>query len=341
MAKGKKQGELAPKDLAERIARGAVDPLYLFLGPERLLRQESIAALAASVDEAFRTFNTDFFSAADTDLRTILDVARQLPMMAQRRLVVVNHADAIKEGAQEALEAYLKAPSAEAVVVFTADALDMRRKTATALSKGCTVVAYDELSPADASRWVEGRARAAGCTIERNALGALVDLVGPDLSRLSVEVEKLTTHAGAGQIGLAAVEALVIRAREHDVWELTDAVTARDRKRSLRVLARQLEAGQEPLALLGMLASTYRKMLLAKELMSRSAPPAEVQAAVKLPPWKAGEFNTHVRRMPVEDITHGLRRIAEVDLAIKSSVGTPRLQIEVLVCELTLPGAGR
>ena len=93
---------------------------------------------------------------------------------------------------------------------------------------------------------------------------------------------------------------------------------------------------EDPLGLLATIASTYRKMLLAKELMARRAPAAEVQSAVKLPPWKMGEFNAHVRRTPVERIVGGLERMAEVDLAIKSSVGTPRLQIEVLVCELTL-----
>jgi DNA polymerase-3 subunit delta len=162
-----------------------------------------------------------------------------------------------------------------------------------------------------------------------------VDLAGADLSRLAVEVEKLATYAGGGQITMPAVRELVARAREHEVWDLTDAVLARDRKRALRVLSRQLDAGEEPLGLLGLLASTYRKMLVAKELMARRAPSAEVQAAVKLPPWKMGEFNGHVRHTPVEHITRGLTRMAEVDLAIKSSVGTPALQLEVLVCELT------
>ena len=79
-----------------------------------------------------------------------------------------------------------------------------------------------------------------------------------------------------------------------------------------------------------------RLLKTAKELMERRAPAAEVQAAVKLPPWKMGDFNAHVRHTPVDEITRGLRRMAEVDLAIKSSVGTPELQLEVLVCELTL-----
>jgi DNA polymerase-3 subunit delta len=214
----------------------------------------------------------------------------------------------------------------------------MRRKSSTALTKACTVVVFAESSQADAVRWAEARIRERGCWIDRGTLGALVDLAGTDLARLALEIDKVATHACGGQINLADVEALVARAREHDIWELTDAVTNRDRKRALRLLTRQLDAGEEPLGILGMLASTYRKMLLAKELMARRAPAAEVQSAIKLPPWKVGEFNTQVRRTPLDAITRGLGRMAEVDLAIKSSLGTPRLQIETLVCELTAPG---
>jgi DNA polymerase-3 subunit delta len=337
MARKSKHDGLAPVQFASRVSKGDIDPVYLFVGPERLLRREAVARLVDTVDEGFRAFNVDTFSAAETDLETILDVARQLPMMARHRLVVVARADAVKDTAQDALEDYLRRPCEQSVVVFTADALDLRRKVATALSKGCTVVSFDPLSEAEALRWAEARVKASGCRIDPNALGALADLVGTDLSRLAIEVDKLTTHAGRGQIGLAAVRALVPRASEGEVWDLTDAVAGRDRKRALRVLVRQLDAGEEPLALLGMLAATYRKMLLAKELMQRHAPAAEVQATVKLPPWKMGDFNAQVRRMPVERIAYGLRRIAEVDLAIKSSLGTPRLQLEVLVCELASP----
>lgn len=334
-SRSKAQG-LAPADLAGAVSAGRIAPLYLFLGPERYLRRESLALLTATVEEAFRPFNVDSFSAAEHDLETIFDVARQLPMMSARRLVVVRDAESIREGSQEALEAYLKDPVDSAIVVFVADSLDQRRKSSTALAKACVTVSFALLSEAEASRWVEARVKQLGSRIDRPAVGAVVDLAGTELTRLSVEVEKLASHAGDGTIDVPSIRSLVTRSREHQVWDLTDAILARDRARAIRVVVRQLDAGEEPLGLLGMLASTYRKMLIAKELMARKAPAAEVQAAVKLPPWKMSEFNTQVRHVSIDAIVHGIRRMDEVDAAIKSSVGTPRLQLEILVCELTL-----
>lgn len=327
---------LAPSDLEKAVEAGRIDPIYLFLGPEQYLRRQAIDLLTSTVDEAFRAFNVDAFSAAEHDLETIFDVARQMPMMSPRRLVVIRDADAIREGSQDALERYLKDPVDSAAVVFVADALDQRRKASAALMKACTTISFAALSEADAARWVEKRVSQLGSRIDRAAIGAVVDLAGSELTRLSVEVDKLVSHAGTGAIDVAGVRTLVTRSREHQVWDLTDAILAGDRARAIRVVVRQLDAGEEPLGLLGMLASTYRKMLIAKELISRKAPAAEVQAAVKLPPWKMSEFNTQVRRVTAEKIVHGIRRMDEVDSAIKSSVGTPRLQLEILVCELTL-----
>jgi DNA polymerase III delta subunit len=88
------------------------------------------------------------------------------------------------------------------------------------------------------------------------------------------------------------------------------------------------------LLILGAIASNYRKMLAAKDLMSRNAPNAEVAKAVGMPPYIVTRFNERVRKIDAGRILRGIARIAETDVALKTSLATPRLQIEVLICEL-------
>lgn len=337
MAGGRsKVRSILPAEFESRVRAGNLDAVYLFLGEERYLIRQAVESLLQTVDEAFRTFNVSRYSLRQTELAVALDAARELPMMAPRRLVVIDDVDATAELPDAALGAYLASPVPETILVLIAGSLDMRRKSATMLAKAATVVAFEPLSQPQALQWVEARVRERGCTIGRNALGALVDLAGVSLTTLAREIDKLVLHAGgAGSIELSTVEALVARSSEHQIWDLTDALVARDRKRALRVLARQLDDGVAELALLGSIASTYRRMLMASELMARKAPISEIEAATRVPRWKLGEFNAAVRKFDPADLVHGLRRMAEVDFAIKNSVGTPRHQVEVLVCELT------
>ena len=139
----------------------------------------------------------------------------------------------------------------------------------------------------------------------------------------------------SGHISVEMVDELVGRSRELSNFELTDHLVARDRRRALETLARLLDDGAEPLMLIGLLASSYHRLALAKDLMSRGAPEQEVFRVVNMPFSQRKEFLATARRADADALARRIRRIAEADLAIKTSQATPRLQLEMLVCELS------
>jgi DNA polymerase III subunit delta len=343
----KKLDGLSFEEFRRSIKEGHAEPLYLFAGDEQYLQERALRLLSKTVDEAGRVFNVSVFSIGDGSAGgrvtawTAIETANQLPMMSARRVVVVRDFDKIKDDETELVLGYLKKPSPTSTVVFQAVSLDQRRKLTSALMKTCTVVAFERLNEQQASRWAEEFLKRRGCRIEPNALGHLIGLVGTRLNRLSNELEKLATYAGGGFINNAVVEELVPRAREHTSWELWDAIIERNRSRAIKVMERLLEDGGEPLVILGALAGLYRRMLSAKELMTRRAPTEEVNKATGRYGRNAEVFNARVLRTPREEIAHGLRRIAEVDNAIKNSEATPRLQMQYLIAELTLPDSAR
>src|SRR5262249_35462315 len=138
------------------------------------------------------------------------------------------------------------------------------------------------------------------------------------LTRLVNELEKLMSYVGGGTINNQMIGDLVPRAREHTSWELWDAIIERNRTRALKLMERLLEDGSEPLVILGALAGLYRRLLAAKELMARKAPTDEVNRATGRYGRNAEVFNARVLRTSREEIVHGLRRIAQIDNAIKN-----------------------
>ena len=188
-----------------------------------------------------------------------------------------------------------------------------------------------------AKRWAQDRLKLRGCSIEPAALNLLIGLVGTGLTRLVNELEKLAAYADGGVIDSDTVQELVPRAREHTNWELWDAINAQDRRRALKLMERLLD-DTDALPILGSLASLYRRLLTGKAASGgRGVDAGDNQATGQ---W-SDSFLTRLRRASRGEIVHGLRRIAEVDDAIKNSEGTPRLQMQYLIAELTLPSAGR
>jgi DNA polymerase-3 subunit delta len=131
------------------------------------------------------------------------------------------------------------------------------------------------------------------------------------------------------------VDTLVGRSRELSNFELTDRLIAKDRKGALKTLRRLLDDEAEPVMLLGLIASNYHRLALAKELMSAGRPKEEVFRLVPMPFNKREDFLATARRTDSADLARRISRIASADLAIKTSLGTPRLQLELLICELS------
>ncbi len=358
---------LTPEAFRKAVAQGDLEPLYVFTGwlpegakrsgeegafaPEEYLVREALQALIArAFDPAYCEFNLSRFSALETPLADILATARELPMLASRRLVIVRDLDEklkAREGASEAspssgeyaeLIEYLKNPVPTTTLVFILEQVDRRLALITALLKAGTIVEFRKLTEKEALEWVKAYVRRHQGFIEEAAAAALVGRVGPDLTLLANEIHKLLAFVGErALISRADVEALVVPFREHSNFELADWILARRPAAAWRILRRQLEAGEEPVKILGALASLYRRMLLAKELMARGAPSSEVARAAGLPLWAAGKFNEQVRRIPREEIIAGLQQIARADEALKSSIGPPDVQLELLIYRLCAP----
>ncbi len=326
-----------------RLQSGRIAPLYLFEGAERYLRdQELKKLLEVAVDAAARDFNFARISVAQGNLDDALAMARQFPMISARRIVVVTGFEAISDDKQlDALKDYLRAPSETTALVFVSDAMDNRRNIATMLRKACEVVSFDPLDEREAApQWIRDYVARADRFIEPQAAAYLVGMVGVNLTRLSAELDKLINYVGEkGRIGKPEIDELVLNSRERSNFELTDAILDGDRRRALNLLDRiYANASERPetlsLMILGAIASNYRKMLAAKELMSRNAPNAEVAKAVGMSPYIVTRLNERVRKIDAVRILRGIARISETDVALKTSLATPRLQIEVLICEL-------
>ncbi|HEY0078471.1 MAG TPA: DNA polymerase III subunit delta [Pyrinomonadaceae bacterium] len=328
---------LTREELRRALKSGQVAPLYLLFGAEGYLRDAAARAIAETVLKGapLREFNEATFSLASVDVQQAIAVAEQLPMMSERRVVRITEFARLREADEGALLRYLARPAETSVVIFVADELDKRRKLTKSLLDACMSVEFAALKEAELATWARARLKDLKAEADDRTLHHLIALTGTSVRQLATELDKLSTAAmPSGRITLELVDALVGRSRELSNFELTDHLIARDRPRALQTLRRLLDDGTEPPMLVGLLASSYHRLALAKELMSRGAANEEVFRLAAVPYSKREEFLATARRTDTSTLARRIRRIADADLAIKTSQATPRLQLEILVCEL-------
>jgi DNA polymerase-3 subunit delta len=328
-------------DRSLKAGSGAFKPLYLLLGSESYLRDTAARELteAALNGTLLREFNESAFSLLTDPVKAAMGAAEQLPLMATQRVVKIRDFAKLREADEEIIIRYLERPVDSTVMIFIADDLDKRKKLTKVLLARCAVVEFRAIQDTDAKAWVRARLRELKITADERVLAELVRLVGTDLQTLSSEVEKLAAAAlDTRQLTMELVDALIGHSRELSNFELGDYLLAGDRKRALETLHRLLAAQAAPIMLVGLIASNYHRLAIAKELYKRGARD-EVKRMAYGSFEKREAFSRTVQRTDDTKIARGLQLIAATDLALKTSLGGTgmkgqRLQLEVLVCEL-------
>ena len=342
---------LSRDDLRNQLKRREIAPVYLLFGAETYLRDLAAKTIANMVldENSLREFNENEFSLNQSEnLSYALASAEQLPMIAARRVILITEVrisstgtkDTLKEDYESLLTSYLSRPSETSVVIFIADELDKRRKMAKILIEGSTAVEFAKFTDHELVNWARKEIKDSGFDAEEKALHHLVGLVGDNLRKLTNEIKKVTTAALPDKlVTYELVESLVTNSREIPNFDLTDQLFGKDKRKPLHTLKKILDDGAEPLMLLGLIAHNLRRTLMAKELMEKGVERTEVVRIMKLHPKYHEDFLQTARRSDAKKLLRIIERIAEADLAIKTSKGGggnagARMQIEMLVCEI-------
>jgi DNA polymerase-3 subunit delta len=339
--------------LREELKRCEFRPAYLLYGPETYLRDGAAKYISQQAfgEGDFRDLNeTTFELTTDPDvLRQAIGAAEQLPMMATRRLVRITGVrisatgfrDTVLEEHEDLLKSYFERPSPSSVVVLIADELNGNRKMSKLLKDLCAAVEFGALTDAELLGWARREFDKLGSSASDAVIRSLVARVGPDLHRLSNETSKVAAAAlPSGVVTEELIGSLVATSREISNFALTDQLVAGRGGKALSTLKRLLDDGVEPLALLGAISFAFRRLVVAKDMVERGVPRADIARRLGGHPASHEQAFAAARRTDMASLTKAVQEIARTDIAIKTSLGGSttgsRMQIEMLVAKLAL-----
>ncbi len=335
---------------------------YVFVGDEVFFRKRfREAILEHLVPPDLRDFSMFDFDLAETDLTAILDRARTPSLVAPFQVFFVRGVkNLFGRGSNEeklaAIEEYCTNPNPDALLILIADHIsipaDARRMDLTdreryerireTLGQFCGIVELARVEEGEAVRWIGEYCTGRGVKVDPDGARELVDALGGDMMMISNELEKLILYVGdKKRVTLGDVETMVLAAKQRSLYELTDAISAKDRVRALETLDAILSSGEGDDASIGhlyMLAKTFRQMLviLERNVRDQRALWAALWQGFRVPPFAAEDIIKQARRYKSKrELTRGIRLIAKADLALRSNPPSKRMVLEKLVMDLT------
>lgn len=316
---------MTPQEAIAAAKAGNIAPMYVVTGDEAFLRDAVISAIRAHADSGVAGFNEDRFIAGEVSGQAVVAAALHLPMMAKRRFVLVSGVERwdqknVKGAPLDALAEYADKPPDTTVLVVSATKINGARKLIKIAKKRGFLVNCEPLARRELPRWARARAKELGHDMSSQTADALAELAGPELSSVVDAIDRLSLYVGAGApIGEDALAAVVTRVRQETVWALVDALAERNVGKALAALSDAYDGRSAGLPLLGAVTWRVRQLLKFQAVLGRGQKSADAAKAAGVPPFRAGELERTVRKLPAAHLERWLLLLAEADLALKGS----------------------
>ena len=307
----------------QALKDGSLSSVYLFTGPEEYVKREALEALRGKLlPPGLEALNDTTLEGATA--QQITDAAETLPMMCERRVVVVRDWAPLMPGKSKNEEAETEwmskwlehPPESCALVFYMRGEPDGRKKMTTTLKKKAEVVSFDLLTDAELSRWCASRLKPRGKKLSASALNTLTYMAGRELTRLSGELDKLAAYVGEDrtEITEADIREIVSASLEYNVFELLNSLLAGDLKKGQQI--RQL---------------THMKCAL-----DAGKPVQVVQEQLKLHPYAAKQTARQCARLSARWLTGLYEQCVEFDFAVKNGRLRDRDALDALILQIAL-----
>ncbi len=352
-----------PAQLLVSLRKGALSAGYAFLGNELWTRDGCRRALAGAVfPDGDPRDGLSEYDLAETPLETVVGDARTLSLFAPARLIVASNAEALlarrAEAAEEAaeessapavglLERYFRDPTPGVVLLFEAvrfdwDDRDEKKKLERLAALLAATPVKVEMRRLDHRAALEGAralARQNSLPIADALLAELAEALGFDMARIANEIAKLAVWAQGGcEITREKMAELVPEARTSGLFELTDALASRDRKRALEILDTLVKMEVYLPLQLSFLGGLFRQALAVKESGARSTVQVtRLFEKLGLPAW-AGRVRQALEtanRFSQRQLEEALVLLFQTDRDLRRDRIEERILMERLVWALT------
>lgn len=214
------------EDIIKDIRQNKYQPVYFLHGDEPYFIDMVSDFIENNVlNESEKAFNQVVVYGKDTEFKTIIDEARQFPMMSGYRVIILKEAQEMKT--LQELVSYIEKPSLQSILVICHKykKIDKRTKFAKLLDSKAVVFESKKLYADKVPPWISSYIKNLGHTIQPNAADLLSEYLGSDLSKICNEVDKLILNVKKGEsISVDDVKDQIGVSKDFDVFEFQKAL---------------------------------------------------------------------------------------------------------------------
>lgn len=322
----------------------AKDPgrLYFFYGEEVFLLHHYLEQLRkAIIDELTESFNYHKLTSETFDIREFADCVENLPMMAERTMVIVDEIDVFKMNEadrEKMIDIFSDIPD-YCTVVFTYETIAFKpdkrlKKLWDVVSKHGELVEFAKQNQRDLITWITRHFAAAGKRIHPDLCAYLIDITDGTMTSLAGEISKISAYSGSDEIRKSDIDAVTEPVLDAVVFQMTDLLGQGEYGGALVKLQQLLKMQQDPIAILGAIGGHFRRMSTARALLDHGKSSSDLMRLCGMADYPARKTMSAAGRFSAKFYAKAAELVLESDRQMKTSFDDPKRILEVLIMGL-------
>jgi DNA polymerase-3 subunit delta len=322
----------------------------LLHGAEGLLTETYTKRLAEQfVKPAAGMLDFMRFDGEETEADAIIASCDTLPMMSEKRVVLVSNFPADERthtsAKAKALADYLPLLPASTLLIFTAAAFPKRSALYKSLTANGKVYEFGRLDKDDLHAFIRGRFKAAGKVASNEVADAVARTSGYferdsaiDLFSIAGDIKRVAAYAAPNEdraVGLVDVAACMGTLDETHVFALLDSICSGRKGEALELLENITSKGEAAYRLLALLTGQFEIMLGYREMRERAYSFPEMCKALGIrSDYRLKKAAGFADKYSVSTLMKLLDRLYRVDRDIKTGLYGERLALTMFIAEM-------
>lgn len=319
------------KTIDNDIKMGQLKNVYLLYGTEDYLKRQYRDKLKHALVEPDDTMNFSAYEGKDINPKELIDLSETLPFFKEKRMILVENSGFFKNSCDDLAE-YMSQVPESTCFVFVEEEVDKRSKLFKAASRAGSAVEFDTPKEDMLVRWILGRIQREGKKITQSVMQLFLSKTGSDMENIDKELEKLICYTlDKTEISAADVEAICTGQTENKIFEMIDAISAKNQKKALDLYYDLLALKEAPMRILFLIARQFQNLLLIKGMSAKGYPAVSIAKTAGMPSFAVQKNLRQAGAFKINQLKEAIEDCGQAEEDVKTGRMADQLAVELLI----------
>ena len=314
--------------------------IYLFYGSDSFIIKTKTNQLIKKED--IDGFNVSVYDAEEVNIEDAINDASTIPFMSDKKIIVVKNAHflstiALKKAINHNLDSlirYIDNPVEETILIIQAPygKLDERKAITKAILADAIVEKCEPMKRIELGSWIKRQLGKNSVSIDNDALEEMLNRIDSNTEVLVSETQKLSLYSDdLSRVTKEIVQKVVTKNVEDNVYEITNNILEGKTSKALEIYNDLVMHSEDPLRILGILATKYREILHTKLLLNAGKDKNEIATYFNATSGRTYYIMKNASSVRMDVVESQLQKLEELDYQIKTGQIDKKIGLELFI----------